>query len=637
MFASFAQGWLLSIFVNFCFFSDFAWSLRDTNGNPVVGTSRYKRNNFVPVAGYTELSIPKDGSAHATSTYSSKYGPEKAFKVRGVLDRTYWCSIKNPQKPVTVWFQFRKPKCVTKIKFGEMPRYKLPSGKEYVIFASNTSNACDNQTEQTVLANGTADLFDPFGMEFKNKQKFICYGLRMLDQSDKGYVAVRWLQFGINELSEKELIKNCRKGNYDYVKEQAERFGEKDVIDARGRGLGESCLTMVDWRKRAIVCHQQHTKSRKLCKDRLKLVEFLLAIGADVNEIPEDKGRYSALGAVTKYGDIEVMRLLLDAGADVDIRDGWEERTPILRISESASNVTGYPELKLLLEYNATIDARDKHDVSALRKAIYDNNLNLALELVKNGASVKIAEDSKFNQEKFERQMQITRVQQIIEEGRSLFEKRESPFGNTTGELLDLSEGKANATSVLSNDIKLFGAEFAFKRQKKTETKKRRNKRTQTKIQSQFYPWSTAWISGRQPSPDQPETVWILLPRNVTISALRMTSWDWDDIMDDIMEAEFRNNSIYYKSDVRKAIRNKRKAGDFVKMMPTEFEIVGSNDCKTWTTLLEVKAKWFDLHRDMAQKWRIPIKDRQPFSCIGIRVKANEKRETAIQGVQLWE
>ena len=81
------------------------------------------------------------------------------------------------------------------------------------------------------------------------------------------------------------------------------------------------------------------------------------------------------------------------------------------------------------MEYNATIDARDKHNVSALRKAIYDNNLNLALELVKNGASVKIAEDSKFNQEKFERQMQITRVQQIIEEGRSLFEKRESPFG----------------------------------------------------------------------------------------------------------------------------------------------------------------------------------------------------------------
>ena len=29
------------------------------------------------------------------------------------------------------------------------------------------------------------------------------------------------------------------------------------------------------------------------------------------------------------YGDIEVMRLLLDAGADVDIRDGWKERTPI--------------------------------------------------------------------------------------------------------------------------------------------------------------------------------------------------------------------------------------------------------------------------------------------------------------------
>ena len=81
------------------------------------------------------------------------------------------------------------------------------------------------------------------------------------------------------------------------------------------------------------------------------------------------------------------------------------------------------------MEYNATIDARDKNNVTVLREAIYSNNLNRTYELVKNGASVIIAKDSKLNQEKFERQMQTTGVQQIIEEGENLFEKRESPFG----------------------------------------------------------------------------------------------------------------------------------------------------------------------------------------------------------------
>ena len=81
------------------------------------------------------------------------------------------------------------------------------------------------------------------------------------------------------------------------------------------------------------------------------------------------------------------------------------------------------------MEYNATIDARDKNNVTVLREAIYSNNLNRTYELVKNGALVEIAKDSEFNKDKFEREMETTVVQQIIKQGQSLFQRKESPFG----------------------------------------------------------------------------------------------------------------------------------------------------------------------------------------------------------------
>jgi len=578
-------------------------------------TPGYKGYNCDDEDFWREVSVPEDGSAHATSTYYpygpgyTPFGPEKAFRVYLAYDESYeayytilhdyWRSEKNPQKPVSLWFQFRKPKCVTKIKFEE--QYKLPSGKEYVIFASNASNDCKNQSEQTVLGNGTADLFAA-GMEFENKEKFSCYGLRMLDQSAEQYVAVKKLRFGINGLNEKELIQNCWRGNYDYVKEQSEKFGIKDVIDAR---WGCSCLSKAAWSK-GEVCHQGHGGNETLCKDRLELVKFLLANGAEVNEVCE-RGQYSALSAATMTGDLQVMGILMDAGADVDIREGSRKRTPIFRAG-THQNASDKDQIKLLLEHGATIDARDKNGVTALREAITDNDLNRTLELVKNGASVEIAKHCRVKRKLFRRAMQTTGMQQIIEHGLSLFQKIESPFGNTTGELLDLSKGKANATSVFNNDIKHFGAQFAFERQLFIAERENGWEMNEWKIQNQSYPW----ISGRRPRPDQPETVWILLPRNVTISAFSFRS---------------RAEIIGTNYEVHK---------DFGKMMPTELELVGSNDCKTWTTLLEVKAKWSD-KADKAQKWRIPIKDRQPFSCIGIRVKANEKKQTAIQGVELWE
>merc|ERR1712212_550258 len=151
---------------------------------------KYDKENSVD---YTEVRA-EDGTAFATSTFNRYYRPEQAFKILGAGDKTYWCSKYNPVQPVSLWFQFKEPKCVTKIEFNE--KYSLPSGKVYQVFASNALGNCESPSQMTIICDGTAEVFAG-GKEFVNNQTFYCYGLRTYDQSARNYVAVKRLQFGV--------------------------------------------------------------------------------------------------------------------------------------------------------------------------------------------------------------------------------------------------------------------------------------------------------------------------------------------------------------------------------------------------------------------------------------------------------
>jgi len=153
---------------------------------------------------YLEVYIPTNGTANATSTFS-RYGDftaDKAFKIQGATDDTYWCSKVNVEIPIYLWFQFKEPKWVTKIKFEE--KYTLAPGEVYEVFGSNALEHCENPSEQTILTTGTADVFKG-GKEFENKLKFYCYGLKM--QNDVGrvthtYTGVKRLQFAFKDVDD---------------------------------------------------------------------------------------------------------------------------------------------------------------------------------------------------------------------------------------------------------------------------------------------------------------------------------------------------------------------------------------------------------------------------------------------------
>jgi len=52
---------------------------------------------------------------------------------------------------------------------------------------------------------------------------------------------------------------------------------------------------------------------------------------------------------------------------------------------------------------------------------------------------------------------------------------------------------------------------------------------------------------------------------------------------------------------------------------PKKFQIVGSNDCRTWSLLLEIEDGGFTSGEQL-KSWNIPISNRNAFSCIGLKV-----------------
>jgi len=68
---------------------------------------------------------------------------------------------------------------------------------------------------------------------------------------------------------------------------------------------------------------------------------------------------------------------------------------------------------------------------------------------------------------------------------------------------------------------------------------------------------------------------------------------------------------------------------------PTDFELVGSNDCQSWVSIAQYHTKWS--RGNQVQTWDVPKDKRKSFSCIGIRVnRVHSGPHAAIQGLRMW-
>jgi ankyrin len=119
----------------------------------------------------------------------------------------------------------------------------------------------------------------------------------------------------------------------------------------------------------------------------LDFIRFLVEYGADANTRSEDNT--TALHLASKFGEVEVARVLLNHGANVDAKDirGW---SPIHQIV-TADYCVGSDRLavaRLLLENNVDVNAQDENHETPLHLACDLGRLEFALVLMDHGAIV---------------------------------------------------------------------------------------------------------------------------------------------------------------------------------------------------------------------------------------------------------
>jgi len=115
--------------------------------------------------------------------------------------------------------------------------------------------------------------------------------------------------------------------------------------------------------------------------DPIQLMELLIAAKADVNPKPLYRGAPLIAAAARP----KALRVLLNAGADVDIR-GVNGETALC----TASFEGAHDSVKLLLDAKADIDAMDFRNATALKHAVEKGDIDIVRLLVAAGADVEV-------------------------------------------------------------------------------------------------------------------------------------------------------------------------------------------------------------------------------------------------------
>jgi len=226
-----------------------------------------------------------------------------------------------------------------------------------------------------------------------------------------------WSSADTERLDESELMRRCKQRDIAYVKDKVKEFGPEAVLEAKeyskhcfitmlywGLNWGSNCkmdysnpeLFFKGAREKRL--QKEREVKEKCAQEQTELALYLLEIGADVNEVTVNDGGISAISLATSYGNIPMMKMLLDFGADTEIAD-YEGRTAVFRAKNNST-------LSLLMDNGANIDAKDEDGKTALRVALCKSGDDLlaamckkefewAVMFLEHGASYKLAHDAK--------------------------------------------------------------------------------------------------------------------------------------------------------------------------------------------------------------------------------------------------
>lgn len=99
-------------------------------------------------------------------------------------------------------------------------------------------------------------------------------------------------------------------------------------------------------------------------KEKMKCVNYLINAGADVNAVSDEFE--TAIASEADGGDPKVVSLLIEKGADINIRNTRSGNTPLLRASGSRSD----KNVEILLEAGADVSVKEIYGNTALGQAL---------------------------------------------------------------------------------------------------------------------------------------------------------------------------------------------------------------------------------------------------------------------------
>jgi len=106
-------------------------------------------------------------------------------------------------------------------------------------------------------------------------------------------------------------------------------------------------------------------------------------IKKEININAKNKSKWTALAYACKYNHIEIVKLLIDNGADVNIAVNTGSTPLHIALNGGNTEIAEY-----LIENNADINVKDIMGMSALAWAAKQGDLELVIFLVKNGADI---------------------------------------------------------------------------------------------------------------------------------------------------------------------------------------------------------------------------------------------------------
>jgi hypothetical protein len=117
-------------------------------------------------------------------------------------------------------------------------------------------------------------------------------------------------------------------------------------------------------------------------------VRLMITQGVDVNEV--DRGYYSrtALHVAVERNNLKMVKMLLNAGADLKIRDQYQN-TPLMNINWSTT-----PEIiQIFSQYGADLNTRNRSGQTALMNAARVGNIKAVRALLESGADVSLRDN----------------------------------------------------------------------------------------------------------------------------------------------------------------------------------------------------------------------------------------------------